>query len=247
MNDPDATVLIGGWRGPGWRVVDADPLHGKQVRDWIRSVITRHECPIDPADTALAVSELYANAVMHGPVGSRVLAAYCLWSSGARIVVCDGGGGPATPQLRQGIGLAEGGRGLQVIDSVAARWGSFRLSGSQVVWCDFGQPPRALTGDAWAWLHRVLSVCTLSPPARPGQPPQGRSPGPLTVPGLDRRAPVLAPVEATRRPRGSAPPGPARPTRTRGRPTGNPDERQTYRELDGQVSCVNSMAASTPW
>ena len=59
-------MIIGGWRGPGWRVVDADPVHGKQVRDWIRSVITRHECPVDPADTALAVSELYANAVMHG-------------------------------------------------------------------------------------------------------------------------------------------------------------------------------------
>jgi len=27
----------------------------------------------------------------------------------------------------------------------------------------------------------------------------------------------------------------------------HPDERQTYRELDGQVFCVNSMAASTPW
>ena len=108
-------MIIGGWRGPGWRVVDADPVHGKQVRDWIRSVITRHECPVDPADPALAVSELYANAVMHGPVGGRVLAGYCLWSSGARIVVCDGGG-PATPQLRHGIGLAEGGRGLQVIE-----------------------------------------------------------------------------------------------------------------------------------
>ena len=208
MNDPGATVITVGWRGPGWRVVDADPVHGKQVRDWIRSVITRHECPVDLAGTALAVSELYANAVMHGPVGGRVLAGYCLWSSGARIVVCDGG--PATPQLRQGTGLAEGGRGLQVIDSIAARWGSFRLSGSQVVWCDFGQPLRALPGDAWAWLHRVLPACTLSPSARPGQPPQGGSPGPLTVPGPGRRAPVLAPVEATRRPRGSAPPGPAR-------------------------------------
>ena len=93
---------------------------------------------------------------------------------GARIVVCDGGG-PATPQLRQGIGLAEGGRGLQVINSVAARWGSFRLSGSQVVWCDFGQPLRALTGDAWAWLHRVLSACTLSrPPGRDNHRRAGR-------------------------------------------------------------------------
>jgi Golgi phosphoprotein 3 (GPP34) len=90
-------VISGGWRGPGWRVVDADPGRGKPVRDRIRSAIARHHCPVDPADAALAAGELYANAVMHGPPGGRVLAGYCLWSGGTRIVVCDGGG-PATPQ-----------------------------------------------------------------------------------------------------------------------------------------------------
>src|ERR1039458_7114876 len=112
-------VIIGGWRGPGWRVTDADPGQARQVRDWIRSAVTRHHCPVDPADAALAVSELYANAVMHGPAGGRVLAGYCLGSAGARIVVCDGGGS-GTPQLRQGPGLDEGGRGLALIDSVTA-------------------------------------------------------------------------------------------------------------------------------
>jgi len=168
-------VITGGWRGPGWRVVDADPGHGRQVRDWIRSAVTRHGCPVDAADAALAVSELYANAVMHGPAGGRVLAGYCLWSGGARIVVCDGGG-PGTPRLRRDAGLGDGGRGLQVIDSLAARWGSFRLSGTRVVWCDFGQPMHAPAGDAWAWLRSVLSACDLCPPAPqrvaagPGQP-----------------------------------------------------------------------------
>ena len=157
-------MIIGGWRGPGWRVVDADPGQARQVRDWIRAAVTRHDCPVDPADAALAASELYANAVMHGPAGGRVLAGYCLWSAGARIVVCDGGG-PGTPRLREGAGLAEGGRGLQVIDAVAARWGGFRLPGAQVVWCDFGQPLRAPASDAWAWLRRVLSTCTLAAPA----------------------------------------------------------------------------------
>lgn len=156
-------MIIGGWRGPGWRVTDADPGQARQVRDWIRSAVTRHHCPVDPADAALAVSELYANAVMHGPAGGRVLAGYCLWSAGARIVVCDGGGS-GTPQLRQGPGLDEGGRGLALIDSVTAQWGSFRLAGAQAVWCDFGQPLRAPASDAWAWLHRVLSAGALSVP-----------------------------------------------------------------------------------
>ena len=50
------------------------------------------------------------------------------------------------------------------MDSLAARWGSFRLAGALAVWCDFGQPLRAPVGDAWAWLHLVLSVCDLSAP-----------------------------------------------------------------------------------
>ena len=87
-----------------------------------------------------------------------MLVGYCLWQEGARLVVCDGGG-PGTPRLVHGGDLAEGGRGLHVVDSLAARWGSFRLAGARAVWCDFGQPLHAAAGDAWAWLHPVLSVC----------------------------------------------------------------------------------------
>ncbi len=150
-------MIIGGWRGPGWRIVTGDQKQARQVRDWIGSAISRHHCPVDSADVALAVSELYANAVMHGPKGSRVLAGYCLWSAGARIVVCDGGG-PTAPRVRREESLAEGGRGLQVIDALAARWGSFRLPGAQAVWCDFGQPLRVPEADAWAWLRCVSSL-----------------------------------------------------------------------------------------
>ena len=159
-------MIIGGWRGPGWRIVTGDREQARQVRDWIGSAVSRHDCPVDPADVALAVSELYANAVMHGPAGGRVLAGYCLWRDGARIVVCDGGG-PGQPRLRESGGLAEGGRGLQVVNALAARWDCFLLAGRRVVWCDFGQPLHAAPGDAWAWLRLVLPACNLSPPSRP--------------------------------------------------------------------------------
>ena len=104
---------------------------------------------------------------------------YCLWRKGARLVVCDGGG-PGTPRLVQGSDLAEGGRGLHVVDSLAARWGSFRLAGVQAVWCDFGQPLRAAASDAWAWLHPVLSGCTL---AARDQPVAAVMPGTLAAVG----------------------------------------------------------------
>jgi anti-sigma regulatory factor (Ser/Thr protein kinase) len=189
-------VIIGGWRGHGWRVLDADPRLGSRVRDWIRSAISSHDCPVDPEDAALVVSELHANALIHGPARGRVLVGYCLWRDGARLVVCDGGG-TAMPQLVHGGRLAEGCRGLHIVDSLAARWGSFRLPDAQVVWSDFGKRLRAPDSDAWAWLRLVLSGCPLSEPAPPlaAQPCTvaascGRGAGPGAViaadlPGVD--------------------------------------------------------------
>ena len=159
-------MIIGGCRGPGWQVFDADPRLGRQIRYWITSTIRGHDCPVDAADAALVVTELFSNAVRHGPPGGRVLVGYCLWQQGARLVVCDGGG-PGTPRLVEGGQLAEGGRGLHVVDSLAARWGSFRPAGAQAVWCDFGQPLDAAADDAWAWLDMALSVCAVSAPGRP--------------------------------------------------------------------------------
>ena len=159
-------MIIGGWRGPGWRVFDADPRLGRPIRAWISSAISGHGCPVDTADAALVVSELFGNAVRHGPAGGRVLVGYCLWREGARLVVCDAGG-PGTPRLVQCGEFAEGGRGLHVVDSLAARWGSFRLADAQAVWCDFGQPLHAAASDAWAWLHLVLAVCDLADPGHP--------------------------------------------------------------------------------
>ncbi len=180
-------MIIGGWRGPGWRATEADPRLGSQVREWIRSAIGGHDCPVDAADAALVVTELYTNACQHGPAGGQVLLGYCLWREGARLVVCDGGG-PRAPRLVRADELAEGGRGLHVVDALAARWGSFRLPGAQVVWSDLGQPLRAPDSDAWAWLRLVLPVCPLSEPAHPvaARPrvaavPCGRGAGPGTV------------------------------------------------------------------
>ena len=136
------------WHGREWRRFDADPACGQIVRDWISHVVAAHPGPADPADAALVVSELFANAVMHGPPGGQVLVGYVLWHQGARIVVIDGGGA-TVPRLRDSTGLDEGGRGLQVVDALSAQWGSFRTLRAQVVWCDLGQPMRVAADEAW--------------------------------------------------------------------------------------------------
>jgi len=68
---------------------------------------------VNAADAALVVTELFGNAIRHGPAGGRVLVGYSLWQQDARLVVCDGGG-PGTPRLVHGGELAEGGRVARV-------------------------------------------------------------------------------------------------------------------------------------
>lgn len=113
--------------------------------------------PSMPVMPPCASASLFSNAVLHGPAGGQVLAGYCLWAECARLVVCDGGG-PGEPRLADRGEGAEGGRGLRVVDALAARWGSLRPAGARVVWCDPGQPLRADPSDAWAWLRAVLSA-----------------------------------------------------------------------------------------
>jgi anti-sigma regulatory factor (Ser/Thr protein kinase) len=158
-------VITGGWRGPGWRIVDASPRHARQIRHWISSAISSHPCPADAEEAALVADELFANAVLHGPRGGRVLAGYCLWRHGARIVVADGGG-PGVPRLRPAATSAEGGRGLHLVDELAARWDTMLLAGARVVWCDLHTPLHVPAAEAWAWLPPVLSGYDLAPRGR---------------------------------------------------------------------------------
>jgi anti-sigma regulatory factor (Ser/Thr protein kinase) len=154
-------VIKNRWRGPGWRVFEASAGQGSRVRKWITGVVIAHGGPADPGDAALVVSEMFANAVIHGPAGGRVLVGYCLWPGGAGIVVCDAGG-PTPPRLRDPGDLEEGGRGLQVVDAVAAAWGSFRVGRALAVWCDLGKPLDLPVSQAWAWLQPVLAAGALA-------------------------------------------------------------------------------------
>ncbi len=149
-------------RGPDWRVFDATPRCGKEVRDWIASVIAQRDGLADPDDAALVVGELFTNAVLHGP-GGQILVAHYLWRDGARIVVCDGGG-TTTPRLGQPARSAEGGRGLQVVDVLAAAWGQFRVGSAQVVWCDLAKRLDSSTSGSWSWLPAVITGVRLTEP-----------------------------------------------------------------------------------
>lgn len=139
-----------------WRLYGSHPRHSKSVRDWIAQAVGCGECPVATGTAALAVSELFANSLMHGPRGGRILVGHRLWSGGIRIVVCDGSGS-ATPRLRDPDQDEEGGRGLHVVGALSAQWGSLRARGAQVVWCDLGEALPGRYSNEWAWLASLLA------------------------------------------------------------------------------------------
>ena len=82
----------------------------------------------------LAVSELTANAVQHG-VGPIELAVHDS-DEGVTVEVSDHDVG-RHPEVRRASVTSVSGRGLSIIDALAAHWGLTVRDGSKSVWCDF--------------------------------------------------------------------------------------------------------------
>lgn len=94
------------------------------------------------ADLRLLVSELVANSVKHGPPGEGTPIALQLSISdeSVRVEVHDGGNGFTPPPSPPGLD-APSGRGLQLVDQLADRWGvTGRYSTS--VWVELDREPR---------------------------------------------------------------------------------------------------------
>ncbi|MGD0705602.1 MAG: ATP-binding protein [Trebonia sp.] len=101
------------------------------ARSFVRGVLgSGHPC----GDAAvLLVSEIFGNSVRHsgsGAPGETVTVAVIAGDGIVRIEVTDRAG-PGTPELSPTGGDAEGGRGLQLVAGLAARWG-WRLRGGRM-------------------------------------------------------------------------------------------------------------------
>ena len=90
---------------------------------------------------ALVVSELVGNAVRHGealPSGGLVARWGLLGAGlarGLRVEVVDGGPGPTRPLFPAPLD-AEGGRGLELVQALATRWGSTPAAPGTTVWAE---------------------------------------------------------------------------------------------------------------
>jgi anti-sigma regulatory factor (Ser/Thr protein kinase) len=114
------------------------------ARALVRTVLTLWDC--DDADDAgaLVTSEIVGNAVRHAAGVLAVRLDLCLADGVVRVAVED----PNTsrPVLRNASAEEMGGRGLMLVDALAARWGSGPTERGKVVWFEF--PVRRRSADA---------------------------------------------------------------------------------------------------
>jgi anti-sigma regulatory factor (Ser/Thr protein kinase) len=113
-------------------VLAADGRAAGQARSFIAEALRGSQCAALSDTAELLVTELVSNAVRHGgpPVELEVrceegrVAAY-VQDASKRLPVYE----PEGPSL-----LAEGGRGIQLVDALAARWGADVFNGRKRMW-----------------------------------------------------------------------------------------------------------------
>ena len=121
------------------------PERARAARAFVSEVLgPGHPC----GDAAiLLVSEIFSNSIRHsgsGAPGETVTVAVISGDGTVRVEVTDRAG-PGTPELRPADRDAEGGRGLQLVAGLAARWGWRRRGGRLVTWFEIqalSQPMR---------------------------------------------------------------------------------------------------------
>lgn len=123
--------------------VGPDPAEVGRARRWARSRLAgsgiRDDEPL--AETlVLIISELVTNAVVHTgcPAVLRMLFAA---EGGVRVEVADASERP--PRPRHAEGDATNGRGLELVDGLADRWGWQPEGAGKSIWCEVDPAPAA--------------------------------------------------------------------------------------------------------
>jgi serine/threonine-protein kinase RsbW len=110
-----------------------------EVRTWIRGLLSaRHHMAQD--DVLLLVSELVANSVCHSDSGRQADGIVTVTVSevdeaALRVEVTDAGSTSSAPEARHAIDdSSEGGRGLFLVDAIAAKWGWRKCGIGRLTW-----------------------------------------------------------------------------------------------------------------
>ncbi|MFI2368351.1 ATP-binding protein [Streptomyces sp. NPDC018833] len=139
--------------------VGPDPAEVGRARRWARSRLTGSGLGDDEplAETLiLLISELVTNAVVHTgcPAVLRMLFGAGPAEAGTvRVEVADASACP--PRPRRAEGDDTGGRGLELVDGLADRWGWTREGAGKSIWCEVDR----CSGPVPAAPHAGPPVC----------------------------------------------------------------------------------------
>ncbi|GAT67401.1 ATP-binding protein [Planomonospora sp. ID91781] len=113
----------------------AAPASVREARSLVRRELPGWGAEDLVDDCVLIVSELVTNAVRHGGAACALR----LGGDGAHVYGELFDPGTGAPRMREADMEATGGRGLQIVDALAAEWGvSWPESGGKIVWFVLG-------------------------------------------------------------------------------------------------------------
>jgi CheY-like chemotaxis protein len=114
----------------------ADPVAARTARGLLRDALSSLDREL-LSSIELLVSELVTNAVLHASSAARLDVHVNRGS--IRVEVFDDD--TTLPAPREADAWATGGRGLQLVDRIASRWGSEAKQGGKVVWFEMDRAP----------------------------------------------------------------------------------------------------------
>jgi anti-sigma regulatory factor (Ser/Thr protein kinase) len=126
------TSVIGGSPETVSADFSRDPQAPARARRFVADLLHRLDHPALVEDAKLLVSELATNAVVHAQSSSTV--AVQPRATGVRLSVRDAS--LSKPTLRDHDARAGSGRGLQLIDVLASKWGIELADGGKTVWAE---------------------------------------------------------------------------------------------------------------
>ncbi|MBH1935261.1 ATP-binding protein [Streptomyces sp. AV19] len=122
--------------------VGADPSEVGRARRWARSRLAGCGIGVDePLEETLIllISELVTNAVVH--TGCPAVLRMLFPGGTVRVEVADFSARP--PRRRCADGSETGGRGLELVDGLADRWGWQHEGSGKSIWCEIDRRPVA--------------------------------------------------------------------------------------------------------
>lgn len=117
----------------------AEPQSARAARRFVDETLARWDCAELLDIVTLLVSELVTNAVVHAR--SEVEVSVRLLPDAVRIEVADNE--PTAPVLRHADGTDTGGRGMELVDSLARAWGIDERDDGKSIWFELPRPDRS--------------------------------------------------------------------------------------------------------